>query len=105
MLSVAEASRRLVNRRGISCKLELTVTVPAIELTARQTKTQPGFTDLRDFNFMAFIENNTQQLVAIGIVSPTCQQPSFFKQFLINALKKILIKENGKQLNYASKPI
>jgi len=75
------------------------VAVPAIELTARQTKTKPGFKDLGDFNFMAFIENNTQELVATRIVSPSCQQPSFLKQFLRNIIKKILIKENGIQLS------
>jgi hypothetical protein len=72
------------------------VPVPAIELTARETKTQPGFNDLGGFNFLAFIKNNAQELVATIILIPACQQPSFLKDFLRNTLKKILIKENGR---------
>ena len=79
--------------------------VRAIELTARQTKTQPGFKDLGDFNFQAFIKNNAPELVATMILSPACQQPSFFKHFLRNTIKKILIKENGRQLSWALKPL
>jgi hypothetical protein len=75
------------------------VPVPAIELTARQTKTQPGFQDLGDFNCLAFIKNNAQEIVATTILSPACQQPSFVKHFLRNTIKKILIKENGRQLS------
>jgi hypothetical protein len=75
------------------------VPVRAIELTARQTKTQPGFKDLGDFNFLAFIKNNAQELIATIILSPPCQQPSFLKHFLRNTIKKFLIKENGRQLS------
>jgi len=75
------------------------VPVPAIELTARQTKTQPGFKDLGDFNSLAFIKNNARETVATRILSPACQQPSFLKHFLRNTIKKILIKENGRQLS------
>jgi hypothetical protein len=75
------------------------VPVRAIELTARQTKTQPGFKNLGDFNFLAFIKNNAQDLVAKIILSPACQQQSFLKHFLINTIKKILIKQNGRQLS------
>jgi hypothetical protein len=75
------------------------VPVPAIELTARQTKTQPGFKDLGDFNFLAFIKNNAQELIAAIFLSPACQQPSFLKHFLRNTIKKILIKENCRQLS------
>jgi hypothetical protein len=71
----------------------------AIELTARQTKTQPEFKDLGDFNFLAFIKNNAQELVATRILSPACQQPSFLKHFLKNTIKKIIIKENGRPLS------
>jgi hypothetical protein len=80
------------------------VPIPAIELTARQTKTQPGFNDLGDFNFLAFIKNNAQELVTKIFLSPSCQQPSFLKHFLRNTIKKI-IKENGRQLSCASKPL
>jgi hypothetical protein len=75
------------------------VPVRAIELTARQTKTQPGFKDLGDFNSLAFIKNNAQEIVATIILSPACQQPTFLKHFLRNTIKKILIKENGRQLS------
>jgi hypothetical protein len=75
------------------------VPVRAIELTPRQTKTQPGFKDLGDFNFLAFIKNNAQELIAAIILSPACQQPSFLKHFLRNTIKKILIKENCRQLS------
>jgi hypothetical protein len=75
------------------------VRVRAIELTARPTKTQPGFKDLGDFNFLAFIKNNAQELIATIILSPACQQPNFLKHFLRNTIKKILIKENGRQLS------
>jgi hypothetical protein len=69
------------------------VHVGAIELTARQTKTQPGFKDLGDFNLLGFIKNNAQELVAKIFLSPACQ-PSFLKHFLRNTIKKIIIKEN-----------
>jgi hypothetical protein len=75
------------------------VYVRAIELTARPTKTQPGFKDLGDFNFLRFIKNNAQELVAKILLSPACQQPGFLKNFLRNTIKKILIKENGRQLS------
>jgi hypothetical protein len=75
------------------------VPVRAIELTARQTKTQPGFKDLGDFNSLAFIKNNAREIVATIILSPACQQPTFLKHFLRNTIKKILIKENGRQLS------
>jgi hypothetical protein len=71
------------------------VPVPAIELTARQTKTQPGFKDLGDFNFLAFIKNNAQELVATIILSPACQQPSFLKHFLRNTIKKFLLRKTA----------
>jgi hypothetical protein len=69
--------------------------VPAIELTARQTKTQPGFKDLGDFNFLAFIKNNAQQLVTKIFLSPACQQPSFLKHFLINTIKNFLLRKTA----------
>jgi hypothetical protein len=75
------------------------VSVRAIELTARPTKTQPGFKDLGDFNSLAFIKNNDLETVGTIILSPACQQPSFLKYFLRNTIKKILIKENGRQLS------
>jgi hypothetical protein len=71
------------------------VRVRAIELTARQTKTQAGFKDLGDFNFLAFIKNNAQELVATRILSPACQQPSFIQHSLRNTIKNFIIKENG----------
>jgi hypothetical protein len=75
------------------------VPVRAIELTARPTKTQPGFKDLGDFNSLGFIKNNDRETVATIILSPASQQPSFLKHFLRNTIKKILIKENGRQLS------
>lgn len=92
-------SFRLQWRITVSGKLELIVPVRAIELTARQTKTQPGFNDLGDFNLLAFIKNNAQELVTKIFLSPACQQPSFLKHFLRNTIKKIIIKENGRQLS------
>jgi len=69
------------------------VPVPAIKLTARQTKTQPGFKDLGDFNFLTFIKNNAQEVVAKIFLSPACQQPSFLKHFLRNNIKKLLLRK------------
>jgi len=83
----------------VSGKLQLIVPVRAIELTARQTKTKPAFKDLGNFKFLAFIKNNAQELVATTILSPAYQQPSFLKHFLRNTIKKMLIKENGRQLS------
>jgi hypothetical protein len=68
------------------------VFVATIELTARIAKIKASFRGLRGFAFMAFIQNNTQKLVATRIVSPTCHSASFLKHFLRVFVDIILIK-------------
>ncbi|TAG89525.1 MAG: hypothetical protein EAZ18_20550 [Oscillatoriales cyanobacterium] len=65
------------DRTLICCSNFTIVLVAAIELTARLAKIKLCFRGLRGFGFMAFIENNTQKLVATWIISPTCQLASF----------------------------
>ena len=64
-----------------------------MELTARQAKIKLCFRGWRRFKFLAFIENDTQKLVAARVLSPTCQPASFFKQILRIVVGIIIIKE------------
>jgi len=53
------------------------VPVRAIELTARPTKTQPGFKDLGDFNSLAFIKNNAQETSCDNNFKPSLSAAEF----------------------------